>query len=253
MWLPVDSPDVSSSEPCDGVTPRLAVPDQCIHEGRAWVSVTTPAAGVVALVAPGPEVDPGDVPVLGASDHLAPGRHDAVPVPLSRPSVETDPPRRVVAVLLLDASGDDDPDFDGSDAVARDDTGDPVAASARLVADCADCRADPPVVIDRVHADAAGRENASLGDEFVVLRHVGCRPRAVGGWTLSFGAGDGQYWSFPGGAVVLPEQTVVVATGDAGGPDADVVLGRDRPVLHNRSDRVRLWDDTGTVVDERSW
>jgi hypothetical protein len=250
-------------------SPRLDFPDQCVSEETVRVSVTTPADGVVALVTPGEETDPGDVPATGVSDRLPPGRHEAVPIPVSRPLPTS---RRLVAVLLLDASGDDDPDLDGSDAVARDDAGAPLSATASLVVDCADCRADPPLVVDRVHADAAGREVASLDDEFLLVRHVGCRPLSLGGWSLSFGAGDGQYWAFSESTVLLPDQTPAVVTGDplesgdegddvgesgnGGGPaDADrrVALGRDRPVLHNRHDRVRLWDDSGQVVDERSW
>lgn len=285
MWLPGVGPDVNPPDPRDDTSRRLDFPDQCVREGTVRVSVTTPADGVVTLVTPGGETDPGDAPVYGASERLPPGRHEAVPVPLSGPLPAS---RRLVAVLLLDASGDDHPDFDGSDEVARDDAGAPLSATASLAVDCADCRADPPLVVDRVHADAAGREVAALDDEFVVVRHVGCRPLSLGGWSLSFGAGDGQYWAFPGSTVLLPNQTLAVVTGDPvdstaeseatgdpvdstaeseatgdatesgtdhgpTGADRRIYLGRDRPVLHNRHDRVRLWDDSGRVVDERSW
>lgn len=229
--------------------PALSFPDQCVVDGRVHVTVTTPATGVVGVVRSGSEVDPGDVPVLGASALVGPGRHEALPVSLDRSlPAET----ALTAVLLLDANGDDDPDFDGSDAVATVGS-DRVTAPARVVPDCADCRADPPLVIRGVHPDAAGREDDSLGDEFVVLRHVGCRPVAADGWTLSFGAGDGQRWSFPDGTVLIPERTAVVATGTAGGPAADFVVGADGPILANRGDRVRLRDGTGVVVDEYTW
>lgn len=89
--------------------------------------VTLHSGGFVAVIN-GTDT-PGSALVLGSSEFLEPGTHTEIPVELDAPIHEN---RTLTAVVFVDASGDRNPDEDGSDESLKGPNGTVVADTANI-------------------------------------------------------------------------------------------------------------------------
>ncbi|GGM37780.1 lamin tail domain-containing protein [Haloarcula argentinensis] len=107
------------------------------------------------------------------------------------------------------------------------------------------------LIIDRVHADAAGDDWDNLNDEYVVFRNAGAEPLDMGGWTVSDEA-DHTY-TVPDGFTLDPDETVTLHTGSGTDTDTDLYRGSERPIWNNGGDTVTVIDANNETVLERSY
>ena len=122
--------------------------------------------------------------------------------------------------------------YSGFTKVDRYDTAQAAAREVnRDVWRCQNARTRGQVDIERI---AAGANETSLNDEYVVLENTGYRPRALDGWTIS--NGSGATYTF-GRQVLLPAETVTLYTGEGSDNRSAVYWGRSSTV----------WTDNGTV------
>ncbi len=232
----------------------MNLPDQRVERGRVTVeSATLTAGGFVFLTT---DTDASLRPILGHSNYLEAGAYDDVRIELDERIEDS---RRLVAVVLDDASGDEFPDFDGSDEVSR--ACDERVTDVARVCPARDCSGPPRLALVAVHEDASGDERANLDDEFVVFENPGCSPLDLTGYVIWFGD-YGQWFQFPDGFSLASTERVVVRTDDAAHDDNEdpalgdhdtLVVGSDEPILNNDGDRLVVRNADGETVLEREY
>ena len=122
--------------------------------------------------------------------------------------------------------------YSGFTRVDRYDTAQAAAREVnRDVWRCQNTRTRGQVDIERI---AAGANETSLNDEYVVLENTGYRPRSLDGWTVS--NGSGATYTF-GRQVLLPGETVTLYTGEGTDNRSAVYWGRSS----------EAWTGNGTV------
>lgn len=107
--------------------------------------------------------------------------------------------------------------------------------------------------LKRIRYMSAARDhnrNARLNAQYVVVRNVGRRPVPAKGWTITNRLGH--RFHFPE-RVVRPGATVTVRLGHGRNRAHTVYWRRRSSVWRAHSDRVRLADRQGTVIDTCSW
>ena len=119
---------------------------------------------------------------------------------------------------------------------------------------CQNARTRGQVDIERV---AAGANETSLNDEYIVLENTGYRPRALDGWTVS--NGSGATYTF-GRQVLLPGETVTLYTGEGTDNRSAVYWGRSSEAWTGNGTvsltagggelaTTRLYDESGVVAN----
>jgi micrococcal nuclease len=102
------------------------------------------------------------------------------------------------------------------------------------------------LVVETIHADASGNDNENLNDEYVVFRNAGETPLAIGGWTVTEGAG--REYVFPAGTTLAPGATITLHTGSGSDSSTDRFWGQSRAVWNNDGDTVTVRDESGRRV-----
>jgi micrococcal nuclease len=105
------------------------------------------------------------------------------------------------------------------------------------------------VVVETVHADAAGADRENLNDEYVVLANRADGRVDLGGWQVGDEAGF--TYEFPAGVTLGPDETLTLYTGS--GTDGEYYWGRASPVWNNDGDTVTVRAANGTVLATRSY
>lgn len=108
-----------------------------------------------------------------------------------------------------------------------------------------------PLVVDEVHADAAGDDGENLGDEYVVFRNAGAEPLDLGGWTVRDEAGH--EYTFPAGTAVKPDATVTLRTGRGEDGGGELYWRSERPIWNNGGDTVYVRTPDGMLVVEEEY
>ncbi|MEZ3145299.1 lamin tail domain-containing protein [Halobaculum sp. MBLA0143] len=108
-----------------------------------------------------------------------------------------------------------------------------------------------PLVVETVHADAAGDDRTNLNDEYVTLRNVGDAPVELSGYTVADAAGHTH--TFADGVVVDPGATLTLHTGAGDATASDRYWDASAPVWNNDGDTVTLTAPDGTVVLEERY
>jgi len=107
------------------------------------------------------------------------------------------------------------------------------------------------VVVERVHADAAGDDRENVNDEYVVLANRATSTVDLAGWSVSDDAGA--TYTFPEGAELAPDSRLTLRTGTGTGTDDEYYWGSGRPVWNNDGDTVTVRAENGTVMAQRSY
>jgi len=102
------------------------------------------------------------------------------------------------------------------------------------------------LVVAEIHADAAGDDDGSLNDEYVVFENGGDAPLDLVGWTVRDQAGH--TYAFPEGVVLDPGEAVALHTGSGRDGDGDRYWNRTQAVWNNGGDVVVVADPDGDVV-----
>ncbi|MFC7199347.1 lamin tail domain-containing protein [Halospeciosus flavus] len=102
------------------------------------------------------------------------------------------------------------------------------------------------LVVETVHADAAGSESENLNDEYVVFRNAGNETLELGGWTVADAAGH--RYRFPAGTTLAPDARLTLHTGSGTNTETDVYWGAGDPVWNNAGDTVTVYNASGTSV-----
>ncbi len=102
------------------------------------------------------------------------------------------------------------------------------------------------LVIETIHADAAGDDRDNLTDEYVVFRNSGETALALGGWTVTDAAG--KTYTVPEGYTLAAGATVTLHTGSGTDTETDLYWGAGSPVWNNDGDTVTVRTDNGTIV-----
>jgi len=110
------------------------------------------------------------------------------------------------------------------------------------------CTVEPTteVVVDAVHADAAGRDGDNLNDEYLVLRNPGNESVSLGGWTVHDEAGH--TYTFPDGVTLAPGETLTLHSGSGQDGDGDYYWDASGPIWNNDGDTVTVADASGGIV-----
>ena len=111
--------------------------------------------------------------------------------------------------------------------------------------------ADGELVVDEIHADAAGDERENLDDEYVVFANDGDAALDLTGWTVEDEAG-GTY-TFPEGFTLEAGERVTLHTGSGTDTERDLYWGSGSPIWNNGGDTVIVRNSQGDVVREVSY
>nr|WP_245188523.1 lamin tail domain-containing protein [Halarchaeum rubridurum] len=104
---------------------------------------------------------------------------------------------------------------------------------------------DGPIAVD-VHADAAGRDDENLNDEYVVLRNTGDATLDLGGARVS-DAADHVY-TFPDGVTLAPGASLTLHTGTGTDGGGDYYWAAGSAVWNNGGDTVTVRAANGTTL-----
>ncbi len=105
---------------------------------------------------------------------------------------------------------------------------------------------DGALVLDDVHADAAGDDRENLNGEYVVFRNAGDESLDLGGWTVA-DAADHTY-TVPDGFTLAPNATVTLHTGNGTDTDSDLYWEAGSPIWNNGGDTVIVTTADGEEV-----
>jgi len=107
-------------------------------------------------------------------------------------------------------------------------------------------RTDDTLVLEDVHADAAGDDRENLNDEYVVFRNAGDDTLDLSGWTVT-DAADHTY-TVPDGVTLAPNATMTLHTGSGADTDSDLYWGAGSPIWNNGGDTVIVTTADGEEV-----
>jgi competence protein ComEC len=110
---------------------------------------------------------------------------------------------------------------------------------------------DEGLVIETIHADAEGDEQANLTDEYVVFRTDGSSPLDLSGWTVTDAAG--KTYTFPEEYTLAAGATVTLHTGNGTDTETDLYWDAGTQVWNNAGDTVTVRNSEGTVVREEMY
>ena len=99
------------------------------------------------------------------------------------------------------------------------------------------------LVIDTIHADAAGDDRENLNDEYVVFRNTGTEPLDLSGWTVT-DAVDKTY-TFSEGYTLAADATVTLHTGSGTDNATHLYWDYGSPVWNNGGDTVTVRNSDG--------
>jgi competence protein ComEC len=111
--------------------------------------------------------------------------------------------------------------------------------------------ADGELVVDEIHADAAGDERENLDDEYVVFANDGDAALDLTGWTVEDEAGA--TYTFPDGYTLDAGERVTLHTGSGTDTERDLYWGSGSPIWNNGGDTVIVRNSQGDVVREVSY
>jgi competence protein ComEC len=121
----------------------------------------------------------------------------------------------------------------------------PSSTSTPTVATDGGTETEGELVVETIHADAAGDDRENLNDEYVTFRNAGDGPLDVGGWTLRDEAE--KTYTFP--ELTVPAGgTVTVYTGSGTDTETELYWGADGPVWNNAGDTVIVTNAAGERV-----
>jgi competence protein ComEC len=107
------------------------------------------------------------------------------------------------------------------------------------------------LVVDEIHADAAGDERENLNDEYVVFANDGDEALDLTGWTVADEAGA--TYTFPDGYTLGAGERVTLHTGSGTDTERDLYWGSGSPIWNNGGDTVIVRNSQGDVVREVSY
>jgi len=107
------------------------------------------------------------------------------------------------------------------------------------------------LVIEEIHADAAGDESSNLNDEYVVFRNDGSEALDLSGWTVEDEAG--KTYTFADGFSLDPGATVTLHTGTGTDGETNLYWGSGSAIWNNAGDTVIVTNSEGAVVLEESY
>jgi competence protein ComEC len=121
----------------------------------------------------------------------------------------------------------------------------PSSTSTPTVATDGGTETEGELVVETIHADAAGDDRENLNDEYVTFRNAGDGPLDVGGWTLRDEAE--KTYTFP--ELTVPAGgTVTLYTGSGTDTETELYWGADGPVWNNAGDTVIVTNAAGERV-----
>ena len=121
----------------------------------------------------------------------------------------------------------------------------PSSTSTPTVATDGGTETEGELVVETIHADAAGDDRENLNDEYVTFRNAGDGPLDVGGWSLRDEAE--KTYTFP--ELTVPAGgTVTVYTGSGTDTETELYWGADGPVWNNAGDTVIVTNAAGERV-----
>jgi micrococcal nuclease len=108
------------------------------------------------------------------------------------------------------------------------------------------------VVISGMHPDAAGNDHENKNDEWVDLTNTGTGAIDMTGWVLKDESSTHRY-RFPSGFTLEAGSQVRVFTGCGTDSASELYWCSDSAVWNNDGDTAFLLDNTGNIVDSRSY
>jgi competence protein ComEC len=102
------------------------------------------------------------------------------------------------------------------------------------------------LVVQEIHADAAGDDRENLNDEYIVFANTGEEALNLSGWTISDAAG--RTYTVPAGVTIDPGATIRLHTGSGEDTQTDLYWGSGSPVWNNDGDSVIVTNSEGIQV-----
>ena len=107
------------------------------------------------------------------------------------------------------------------------------------------------LVVDAIHADAAGNDHENENDEWIRFRNAGDATLDVSGWTVSDAAGHD--YVVPAGTTLEPGASITLYTGSGADAADSLYWGSDAAIWNNEGDTVVVRDASGAVVLRESY